>query len=251
MPSTISQTKGSPVNRTSSLPVVVSADSEGQPEHTIRRSRRLQGIPASPFDPKLPATIQAMPSDTMLATPAVFSAKAVPDEIIASSDNDSTLVGATDSDQTLGNSSLDDAQPSPTDLDTSTKNVLNQPDTDAPSEHGDTESESSDKSEIEQNDNKGNDRSNEPSLSKQDYRRSTLAKSSKKRKADTPSAKSAAQLDLTAPAKKKRKTSKPIATSQRQSGNARAKTVKERFVIASAGDNRPSPWGEPEVWAEV
>ena len=251
MPSTISQIKDSPVNRTSSLPMIVSADSEGQPEHILRRSRRLQGIPASPFDPKLPATIQAMPSDTILSTPALLSAKAVSDETIASSDKDSTLVGATDSDQTLANSSLDDVQPSPTDYDISTKNVLNHPDINAPSEDGDTESESSDKPEIKQNDDKNNDWSNEPSLSKQDYRHSTLAKTSKKRKADTPGGKSAAQQDLTPPVKKKLKTSKPIAKRQLQNGDSRAKTAKERFLIASAGDKRPSPWGEPEVWAEV
>ena len=250
MPSTISQTEDSPVYRTSGLPMIVSADSEGQPEHTLRRSRRLQGIPASPFDPKLPATIQAMPSDTILSAPALLSAKAVPDEIIASSDKDSTLVGATDSDQTLANSSLDDVQPSPTDYDISTKNVLNHPEIDAPSEDGVTESESSDKPEIKQNDDKDSDWSNKPSLSKQDYRHSTLAKSFKKRKADTPSEKSAAQLDLTPPAKKKRKTSEPIAK-RRKNGETIAKTAKERFLIASASDNRPSPWGEPEVWAEV
>ena len=53
------------------------------------------------------------------------------------------------------------------------------------------------------------------------------------------------------PVKKKQKTSKPTAKRQRKAGVSRAKATKERFLIASAGDNRPSPWGEPEVWPEV
>ena len=224
---------------------------ESQTEHTLRRSRRLQGVPASPFDPELPATIQAMPSHIMLSTPTSLSARTVPEEIIASSDNDTTLVGATDSDRALSNPSLDNALPSPADFDTSITNLLDEPDTDAFRKDGDTASESSDKSEIEQNDNKNNNRSNELSLSKQDYRCSTLAKMSKKRKADTHSGKNATRLVLTAPAKKKQKTGKPIAKAHHKESNPRPKTGKEKFLTASAKDTRPSPWGEPEVWAEV
>ena len=208
-------------------------------------------MPVSTFNPQLPATVQAMPSNTMPSTPALLSAKVVPDGFTASSDNDSTLVGATHTDKSLGDPSFDNMQPSTTNPVISTKAVLNKPTVNASKEHNKIGGESSNDSKVKQNNDKGNDRPNKRLSSKQDHCRGTVAKSSKKRKAESSSGKKAADLDLHPPAKKKQKINKPTAKRQRKVGNSKPKTAKERFLAASAEDTRPLPWGEPEVWAEV
>ena len=208
-------------------------------------------MPVSTFNPQLPATVQAMPSNTMLSTPALLSAEVVPDGFTASSDNDSTLVGATDTENSLGDPSFEDVQPSTTNSVVSTEAVLNKPTVSASKKHNKIDGESSNDSEVKRNDDKDNDRPNKRLSSKQDHCRGTIAKTSKKRKAENSSGKKAADLDLHPPAKKKQKVNKPTAKRQRKVGNSKPKTAKERFLAASAEDTRPLPWGEPEVWAEV
>ena len=192
---------------------------------------------------------QEMPSNSTLSTPALLSAEAVRHGTITSSGNDSTLAGATDNNRILENSHSDNAQSPSADPNITVNNVL-EPDIDAVSEYNKTDGETSDGSEVEQNDNRIN-QSNKPLRPKQDQHQSTSTKSSKKRKAASSNAKKAAQSGLTTHAKKKQKVNKPVVKRQRKAGNSRPKTAKERFLAASAKDTRPLPWGEPEVWAEV
>ena len=197
----------------------------------------------------MPATIQAMPNDTMLSAPALVPAKTVPNGTIASTDNDSKHMEATNNGKSLDGSPLKDAQSPSADHKVSVRNA-SQPDIDNISECEETDDENDDDPEVAQ-DEDDDDESNKPLRPKQKRRKGTSAKSSRKRKADTSGGKKAVGSGLAPPAKKKQKVNKPTTKRQRKAGNSKPKTAKARFQAASAEDTRPLPWGQPEVWADV
>ena len=104
--------------------------------------------------------------------------------------------------------------------------------------------------EVEQNDAEIKGQSIEKVHSEQNHRGGTAA-TSRKRKAQVSSGKKVTEVGLTPPAKKKQKVSNPSVKRQRNPGNSKLKTAKQRFLAASAVDTRPLPWGEPEIWADV
>ena len=233
-----------------SPPATVSTNHQDHSENTLRRSRRLQGIPVSESNLTLPATIQAMPNDTILSAPASVPAKKVPNGTIASTDNNSAHIEATSNGKSLNDSPLKDAQSPSADPKVSVRNA-SQPDIDSFSECEEADDENDDNPEVAQDNDEDEDESNKPLPPKQKRRKSTSAKVSRKRKADTSGGKKAAGSGLAPPAKKKQKVNKPTTKRQRKAGNSKPKTAKERFQAASTEDKRPLPWGQPEVWADV
>ncbi len=247
-----------------------------------------------------------MPSKTKQSTSAFLSADGALNKANASSDHDSTLVGATSGNKTLGDRSFEEEEQSlSTHPNTLIKNRLDKPDIDALSDYDQTEDNNSDDSEVEeddpeveqddseveqddseveqddyeveqddseieqnddeveqkddfkQNDNEveQNDaeikgQSIEKLHSEQNHRGGTAA-TSRKRKAQVSSGKKVTEVGLTPLAKKKQKVSNPSVKRQRNPGNSKPKTAKQRFLAASAVDTRPLPWGEPEIWADV
>ena len=202
MATKIGQIKDSPSSSTKSL------DPGNQSESTLRQSKRLRGIPA----------------------------------YAESSKNGSPLMGVTDSDDTLGDHRIADAQSLPPNSNILPEVVLDKPDLDASSEHDETDHENSDDDDSDHEEkNDGVDRS---------FKSSTSTKS-KKRKAAISSKKKTADSTLALPSKKKPKIENPTPKVQRKARKSRPKTTKERHLAASAEDTRPLPWGEPDVWAEV
>lgn len=240
-----SEIKDPSINATESSHTAISSDGGGQSEKILRRSRRLQGMPIPIFNPKFPATIQAMPSEITM------SASTLPDGAILPSDNDSTFMGVTDSAITLNHHPFKDAESLSTTPNISTKNVLNKSDIDALSDRNESGNKDSKDSDFKQNNDKeDNHLSEKPLRSEQDHLDPTLIKS-KKRKAAASSAEKTTKSALAPPPKKKQKVKSSTPKRQRKAGNEKPKTAKERFLAASADDTRPLPWGEPEVWAEV
>ena len=232
-----------------SPPTTVSTNHQDHSDNTLRRSRRLQGIPVSEFNLTLPATIQAIPNDSILSAPALVPARTVLNGTIASTDNNSAHMETTNNGKSLDDSPLKDAQSPSADSKVSVRNA-SQPDIDNFSECEEADNENDDNPEIAQ-DNGEDDESNIPLQPKQKRRKGTSAKVSRKRKADPSSGKAAAGSGLVPPAKKKQKVNKPTTKRQSKAGNSKPKTAKERFQAASTEDKRPLPWGQPEVWADV
>ena len=240
-----SEIKDLSINATESSHTAISSDGGGQSKKILRRSRRLQGMPIPIFNPKFPATIQAMSSEI------IKSASTLPDGAILSSDNDSTLMGVTNSAITLDHHPFKDAESLSTNPYISTKNVLNKSDIDTLSDRNETGNKDSKDSDFKQNNDKEDNRlSEKPLRSEQDHLDPTLIKS-KKRKAAASSAEKTTKSALAPPSKKKQKVKSSTPKRQCKAGNEKPKTAKERFLAASADDTRPLPWGEPEVWAEV
>lgn len=244
-PQKASQTNGCLTNSAKSLPTNASTSHKDQAENTLRRSRRLQGIPVSDSNLTLPATIQVMPNATMLSPPASIPAKPVPNGTTASNDSDSVHMETTHDNKSLADSPLKHAQ----DPKVSVGDV-SQPDIDNSSECEEADNENNEP-EVAQENDEDDDESNKPLRPKQKRRKGTSATSPRKRKADTSGGKKTAGSGLDPPAKKKQKVNKPTTKRQRKAGNSKPKTAKERFQAASAKDTRPLPWGQPEVWADV
>ena len=191
-----------------------------------------------------------MPNETMLSAPALVTAKTVSKGDVASTDNDSTHMEATNNGKRLNDSPLKDAHSPLADPTVSVRNT-SQPEIGNFSECEETDNNNDDDPEVAQDYDEDDDESNKPLRPKQKRRKGTSAKLSRKRKADTSSGKKAAGSGLALPAKKKQKVNKPTTKRQRKAGNSKPKTAKERFLAASAEDTRPLPWGQPEVWADV
>ena len=225
-PQKASQTNDCLTNSAKSLPTNASTSHKDQAENTLRRSRRLQGIPVP----------DSNSNDTMLSAPASFPAKTVPNGTIASTDSDSVHNSAPLKHAQDPRVSVRDA--SQPDIDNSNK-ADNE--TDGPEATQDKDEDNDD----------DDDESNKPLQPKQKRRKGTSATSSRKRKADTSGGKKTAESGLDPPVKKKQKVDKPTTKQQRKAGNSKPKTAKERFQAASAKDTRPLPWGQPEVWADV
>ena len=191
-----------------------------------------------------------MPDDTMLSAPVLLPARTVPNKPIASTNSESTHTQTTDNGKSLGDSPLKDAQTPLADPKASVRNAT-QPDIDRVSECERSENENDNDPEVVQDNDKDDDEYDKPLRSKQKRRKSTAAKSSRKRKANASGGKQAAESGVAPPAKKKQKVNKPTTKRQSKAGTSKPKTVKERFLAASAEDTRPLPWGQPEVWADV
>lgn len=231
--------------------MTVTADREDHSEGTLRRSTRLQHKAEATPNLELLATSQVMPSNAHVQ-----------------SNNNSTLVGANDSDGISGDYPLEDARSLSADPDMAVTTLLNKPDIDAFSEYDETDRQSADDSEVEHSNKKNNGRSRKTLPSKRDQHASASTQPRKRKAGNSgekktsergprPSARKKQKVDkpteigTTQPVEKKQKANKPAAKRQRKVGSSKPKTAKARFLAASAEDKRPLPWGEPEVWAEV
>ena len=250
VPRKASQTNDCPTNSAKSPPTNVSTNRKDQSENTLRRSRRLQGIPVSDINLTLPATLQGTPHSTMLSAPALLSAETVPNGTVALTDSDSAHIETTNNDKSLADSALKHAQSPSADPKVLVRDA-SQPNIDNSSECEEADSENNDDPEVAQDNDEDDNESDKRFRPKQKRRKGTSAKLSRKRKADTSGGQKAAESGLDPPAKKKQKVNKPTTKRQRKAGNSKPKTAKERFQAASAEDTRPLPWGQPEVWADV
>ena len=96
------QTKVPLIKSAESLQTAINSDSGDQTDSTLRRSKRLRGMPLPIYNTDLPATIQESFSETIPSIPASPSVEVLLDEAFSLFDNGSTLVEVTDSDKTLG-----------------------------------------------------------------------------------------------------------------------------------------------------
>lgn len=234
---------------TRSSQTTTSPDCGGQSENTLRRSKRLESIPAVRYHQEIPEIVQIVPSATMLATSAFPSVKKISTKVTKSPESHSITVGVIDGNKVQDKYPANDAHSSSTKTNISTKTVSTESDIDRFNRHKKTDNGNNDCSDIEQN-TKDFHPSEESVHSGQDGIDVNLAKS-RKRKAAVSNAEEAAESAPASRPKKKQKATSPSPKRQRKASGKGPKTAKERFLAASAEDTRPPPWGEPEVWAEV